>query len=277
PRRRQFSPVLFAEMDEDFGPFSGRSTRAWRHRRRTPSADGAGEVFRPVRKFRSGAMLFTALALRRWTGTGALGVGAHAVGRADHVRADGAVGGGVVADGSPFLGGISTAARVQDVGSAGEAGDTHHVAGPGEHGGVRGSRDDHAILVGFYGLFSKDNLTVGKSQAWNARVALVREDVLFAVTGDVVWIRVRHSKIIQYGERYPTRWSEGRGKRGALVPMTHAVLVAGLKKLAEQVGLDPPRYAGQSLRRGGATAALRLKVDKLYIKLQGQAVKRSGA
>ncbi|KAK3264284.1 hypothetical protein CYMTET_26967 [Cymbomonas tetramitiformis] len=26
-----------------------------------------------------------------------------------------------------------------------------------------------AILVGFYGLFRKDNLTVGKSQAWNAR------------------------------------------------------------------------------------------------------------
>ncbi|KAK3256007.1 hypothetical protein CYMTET_34836 [Cymbomonas tetramitiformis] len=43
-----------------------------------------------------------------------------------------------------------------------------------------------AILVGFYGLFRKDNLTVGKSQAWNARGALVREDVLFAEAGDVV-------------------------------------------------------------------------------------------
>ncbi|KAK3272164.1 hypothetical protein CYMTET_19516 [Cymbomonas tetramitiformis] len=28
-----------------------------------------------------------------------------------------------------------------------------------------------AILVGFYGLFRKDNLTTGKSQAWNARAA----------------------------------------------------------------------------------------------------------
>ncbi|KAK3236851.1 hypothetical protein CYMTET_53033, partial [Cymbomonas tetramitiformis] len=45
-----------------------------------------------------------------------------------------------------------------------------------------------AILVGFYGLFRKDNLTVGKSQAWNARA-----------------------------------------------------LVAGLKSLAVQVGLDPAR------------------------------------
>ncbi|KAK3236893.1 hypothetical protein CYMTET_52997 [Cymbomonas tetramitiformis] len=159
-----------------------------------------------------------------------------------------------------------------------------------------------AILVGFYGLFRKDNLTVGKSQAWNARGALVREDVLFAEAGDVVWIRVRHSKTIQCGERYQwvplvavpgsrlcpveaLRWLmlateglpeeaplfqvEGRGKRGALVPMAHAALVAGLKSLAVQVGLDPARYAGHSLRRGGATAAMRLKVEKLYIKLQG--------
>ncbi|KAK3261914.1 hypothetical protein CYMTET_29208 [Cymbomonas tetramitiformis] len=75
-----------------------------------------------------------------------------------------------------------------------------------------------AILVGFYGLFRKDNLTVGKAHAWNTRGALVREDVLFTEAGDVVWLRV-----------------EGRGKRGGLVPMTHAVLVAGLKGLAEQV------------------------------------------
>ncbi|KAK3249221.1 hypothetical protein CYMTET_41342 [Cymbomonas tetramitiformis] len=159
-----------------------------------------------------------------------------------------------------------------------------------------------AILVGFYGLFRKDNLTVGKSQAWNARGALVREDVLFAEDGDVVWIRVRHSKTIQCGERYhwvplvavpgsrlcpvealrrlmlateglpdeaPLFQVEGRGKRGALVPMAHAALVAGLKSLAVQVGLDPARYAGHSLRRGVATAAMRLKVEKLYIKLQG--------
>ncbi|KAK3244803.1 hypothetical protein CYMTET_45600 [Cymbomonas tetramitiformis] len=159
-----------------------------------------------------------------------------------------------------------------------------------------------AILVGFYGLFRKDNLTVGKSQAWNARGALVREDVLFAEAGDVVWIRVRHSKTIQCGERYhwvplvavpgsrlcpvealrrlmlateglpeeaPLFQVEGRGKRGALVPMSHAALVAGLKSLAVQVGLDPARYAGHSLRRGGATAAMRLNVERLYIKLQG--------
>eukprot|EP00854_Cymbomonas_tetramitiformis_P013571 gene13571-biopygen13957 len=73
-----------------------------------------------------------------------------------------------------------------------------------------------AILMGFYGLFRKDNLTVGKSQAWNARGALVREDVLFAEAGDVVWIRVRHSKTIHPGEATPPGEPErGRGARGA--------------------------------------------------------------
>ncbi|KAK3284810.1 hypothetical protein CYMTET_7554 [Cymbomonas tetramitiformis] len=104
-----------------------------------------------------------------------------------------------------------------------------------------------AILVGFYSLFRKDNLTVGKSQAWCW---------LMLATGDL-------------SEEAPLFQVEGRGKRGALVPMTHAVLAAGLKRLAEQVGLDPARFAKHSLRRGGATAALRLKVDRLYIKLQG--------
>eukprot|EP00854_Cymbomonas_tetramitiformis_P034127 gene34127-biopygen14623 len=43
-----------------------------------------------------------------------------------------------------------------------------------------------------------------------------------------------------------------QGKRGGLVPMSHLVLVAGLKGLAKQVGHDPARYAGHSLRQGGS-------------------------
>ncbi|KAK3254054.1 hypothetical protein CYMTET_36716 [Cymbomonas tetramitiformis] len=116
-----------------------------------------------------------------------------------------------------------------------------------------------AILAGFYGLFRKDNLTAGKVHAWNARGALLREDILFSETGETVCIRVRHSKTIQCGERY--HWvplvavpgsdlrpvealrvymlvtvemrdddqlfqTKGKSKRGGLVPMTHAALVA---------------------------------------------------
>ncbi|KAK3262254.1 hypothetical protein CYMTET_28884 [Cymbomonas tetramitiformis] len=86
-----------------------------------------------------------------------------------------------------------------------------------------------AILVGFFGLFRKDNLTTGKAGAWNTRGALVRDDVLFQAGGQVVWIRA----------------------------------------LAQQVGLEPGSYSGHSLRWGGATAALRLDVNNIYIKLQG--------
>ncbi|KAK3281362.1 hypothetical protein CYMTET_10849 [Cymbomonas tetramitiformis] len=60
----------------------------------------------------------------------------------------------------------------------------------------------------------------------------------------------------------PIFQSEKGGKRGGLVPMTHSVLVAAIKKLAAKIGRDPAKFAGHSLR-------LRLRVDKLYIKLQG--------
>eukprot|EP00854_Cymbomonas_tetramitiformis_P001922 gene1922-biopygen1799 len=157
-----------------------------------------------------------------------------------------------------------------------------------------------AILVGFFGLFRKDNLTTGKQGAWNTRGALVR-DVLFC--GDVIWLRVRHSKTIQCGER--CHWvplgavpgsllcpvqavrllmdrtpdlpgnsplfvvEKVTGRKASVVPVTHDALVAGIKSLAGRAGLDPERYAGHLLRRCGATAARRMDVNTLYIKMQG--------
>ncbi|KAK3285071.1 hypothetical protein CYMTET_7308 [Cymbomonas tetramitiformis] len=56
---------------------------------------------------------------------------------------------------------------------------------------------------------------------------------------------------------------EGRGKRGALVPMAHAALVAGLKSLAVQVGLDP---AGGEGGRVGSQAA---RVDEWALRRRG--------
>ena len=160
-----------------------------------------------------------------------------------------------------------------------------------------------AILVGFFGLFRKDNLTEGKAGAWNSRASLVRDDVLFSEDGETVWLRVRYSKTIQCGERchwVPLRRvpgsalcpvaavralmiattgragdsalfviEKGTGKKTQLVPMSHGDLVKGLKALAAAVGLNPGDYAGHSLRRGGATAALQLDVHSVYIKLQG--------
>eukprot|EP00854_Cymbomonas_tetramitiformis_P031232 gene31232-biopygen32684 len=59
------------------------------------------------------------------------------------------------------------------------------------------------------------------------------------------------------------------GRRASVVPLTHDALVAGIKPLAGRVGLDPASYAGHSLWMGGATAAMRLDVNSMYIKMQG--------
>jgi len=160
-----------------------------------------------------------------------------------------------------------------------------------------------AILVGFFGLFRKDNLTMGKEDACNSRAALVRDDVMFTEDGETAWFRVRYSKTIQCGERYhwvPLRRVPGSalcpvwavralmcatadragdsplfvtekqvGKKVQVVPLAHTGLVKGIKRLAAAAGLQPEEYAGHSLRRGGATAAKRLEVHTLYIKTQG--------
>ena len=42
---------------------------------------------------------------------------------------------------------------------------------------------------------------------------------------------------------------------GTWVPLTHAALVGWIKRLIQHAGLDPSRFAGHSLRRGGATFA----------------------
>eukprot|EP00854_Cymbomonas_tetramitiformis_P034133 gene34133-biopygen15740 len=154
--------------------------------------------------------------------------------------------------------------------------DLHEMADVAELLTISGAALWVAVLTGFFGLFRKDNLAQGKVQAFNAMGTPVREDVLFAVDGKVVWIRVRHAKRIQYmlatadmPDEAPLFQAEKGGKRGGLVPMTHSVLVAGIKKLAAKIGRDPAKFAGHSLRRGGATTALRLRMDTLYIKLQG--------
>lgn len=56
---------------------------------------------------------------------------------------------------------------------------------------------------------------------------------------------------------------------GKLKALTHGQLVHGIKELAQQAGVDPKRFAGHPLRRGGATLAFQLGVDTHYIQQQG--------
>jgi len=56
-----------------------------------------------------------------------------------------------------------------------------------------------AMLVAFWGLFRKDNITVGKASAFNPRANLTRGD--FSVKNGILWVKVRHSKTNQFQQR----------------------------------------------------------------------------
>jgi hypothetical protein len=167
---------------------------------------------------------------------------------------------------------------------------------------------DHAVfsamLVGMFGLLRKDNVTAGKARAAHDDAGLRRGDVVFKTpaggAGPVIaWLRLRSSKTIQFGERvhmvplvaiggplcpvaalrrhmadapagpdaYCFQLRQRRG--GRLAPMSHAYFVRRMKDMLHSVGEDPSRYAGHSLRRGGATLAFTLGVERHLIKMQG--------
>ena len=152
-----------------------------------------------------------------------------------------------------------------------------------------------AFLVGFYGMFRKGNLTAKRSTDFNPRQDLRRQDLLVEKT--TIKIRIRHSKVIQFGETTlyvqlpylennpllcPVRalanmirlvpgtaddplFKIGRGSK----PLTHSRFVGRLKELLRASGIDKRLYAGHSFRRGGATWAHSIGVSDALIKLQG--------
>ena len=158
-----------------------------------------------------------------------------------------------------------------------------------------------AMLVAFYGLFRKDNITVGKADAFNPRANLKVGDFSVDHTQGIVWVRVTHSKVIQCRERYhwvplvrmpghplcpfsvvcallevhrqmgsPADSPMFLWKVGKKVsPMTHSVFVHAFKRLVQLCGLDWTKFSGHSFRRGGATYCFNLGVSPELIKLLG--------
>ncbi|KAK3240784.1 hypothetical protein CYMTET_49402 [Cymbomonas tetramitiformis] len=130
-----------------------------------------------------------------------------------------------------------------------------------------------AILEGFFGLFHKGKLTIGKESACNSRAALVRDDVLFTQAGRQFGSGALRALLCA------TRGRPGDSplfvakklvrKKVQVATLAHTGLVAGVKRLAAAAGLRPEDYAGHSLRRGRATAAMQLEVHTAYIKSQG--------
>ena len=159
-----------------------------------------------------------------------------------------------------------------------------------------------AFMTAFFGLFRKDNVTTGKAAAFNPRANLTVGDFLDD-GGDVVWIRVKHSKTIQFRQRFhwvpltcmvdhplcPVRsvrrvlalhaamgspptapmfmWR--RGGTSSVGPMVHSVFVHEFRCLVARCGLDWKQYSGHSFRRGGATYCFNLGVCPDLIKMLG--------
>eukprot|EP00854_Cymbomonas_tetramitiformis_P022953 gene22953-biopygen23747 len=90
-----------------------------------------------------------------------------------------------------------------------------------------------AILVGFFGLLRKDNLTTGKTGAWNTRGALAVHGSLLC---PVRAVRRRMERTAgRPGDSALFVMEKVTGRRASVVPMTHDALVAGIKALAERV------------------------------------------
>ncbi|KAK3241439.1 hypothetical protein CYMTET_48790 [Cymbomonas tetramitiformis] len=106
-----------------------------------------------------------------------------------------------------------------------------------------------AILVSFFGLFRKDNLTTGKADAWHTQGGL-RWVPLRAVSGSLLCpvralLRLMERTMGRPGDSPLFVMEKVTGRRGTVVPMTH------------------------DAQRGGATAAMRLDINSIYIKMQG--------
>ncbi|KAK3262572.1 hypothetical protein CYMTET_28580 [Cymbomonas tetramitiformis] len=99
-----------------------------------------------------------------------------------------------------------------------------------------------AILVGFYGLFRKDNLTTGKSQAWNARGCNARE----ACEGEACEGGVSRAQVCEAALRIAPKHSKSRF-RAALAYASTAQTAQAKAELRRLLRDDPSNAEAQRL------------------------------
>jgi len=147
-----------------------------------------------------------------------------------------------------------------------------------------------AMVFAFFGFFRKSTVAVAPRRAGEElddrveRRVLRRSDIRVDLANDCVRVTQHWSKTIQARERtHEVPLAGCRGsvldpvslyslllqripapdsahafsypRRGRLVPLTHGVFVATVKRLAAQSGLSAADFAGKSFRRGGASFA----------------------
>ena len=155
-------------------------------------------------------------------------------------------------------------------------------------------------IIGFLGYFRKFTLLPKSNTSCNE--ALLLNDVKISEDGNLLFVTVRHTKTIQFGQRILTipffkasqsmlcpihaivsmlvsikhvqvyknqplfSYIESNGK---LCYINHSEFVKLLKQSVLTCGLNNKMYSGHSFRRGGCTYAFSLGVSPLLIKLRG--------
>ncbi|MEW8545902.1 MAG: hypothetical protein AB2693_20460, partial [Candidatus Thiodiazotropha sp.] len=155
-----------------------------------------------------------------------------------------------------------------------------------------------ACLVGFFSFFRKSSLLVPSHLLFDPRRNLCANDVQFSLDGAV--LAVRWSKVIQFQERTlhiplpkiptsplcpstallrltlenpkctsPTPLFCYTWMGASNVPLTQKQFTDKLQVCLTHIGLDSSKYSGHSLRRGGASYALKCGLPIDLIKIQG--------
>lgn len=158
-----------------------------------------------------------------------------------------------------------------------------------------------AMLVAFFGFFRKANVcpVQAGTNPVDEQSPVRRCDFDFADDMTLIWVNLRRTKTIQFGQRtlrvplpaipgsvlcpvtalrrlfaaVPGRPEDFAfsfpGPSGQLMTFTHRSFVNEFKHSLAHIGMNPARYSGHSFRRGGATFAFQCGASPAQIKEQG--------
>jgi hypothetical protein len=158
-----------------------------------------------------------------------------------------------------------------------------------------------AILIGFFAFLRKSNLTVESDALFDSSKMIRRSDLRIDRAAYVLWVRIRRTKTLQFGDReiwipihgWPHHALDivaraeralapyqdaqkpddhafaGRWQGPDIRPLRYAEFLTRLKQLVRDIGLDPSAVAGHSLRRGGASYAFHRGIPPEVIKQLG--------
>lgn len=162
------------------------------------------------------------------------------------------------------------------------------------HSGTR------ACLIAFYTFLRKASLLPRSVSSTDAKY-LCHGDLEHDTSASIVYITIRHTKTIQFGQRVLRIPISGHSdsplcplvairnmldnlpsvqpqtaslfsyctKTGAITCIAYNSFIKHLKHVLSLAGLPPKDYSGHSFRRGGCSFAFKLGIPPLLIKLRG--------